>query len=95
MRATLAAHSDESVAAASRRVLTSCMSAATICDQVAKAAQTAVVVSQVAEATSASGIATGESGTTVVRSAAAALALMEAAHDHVKVQLSLGGFGNS
>ena len=36
----------------------------------------------VAAATSASGIATG--GTTVVRFAAAALALMEAAHDHVE-----------
>jgi hypothetical protein len=60
------------------------MSAASIYDRAAKAAQTAVVASQVAAATSASGIATGESGTAAVRSAAAALALMEAAHDHVE-----------
>ena len=42
------------------------------------------VASQVMVATSASEIETGERGTTAVRSAAAALALMEAAHDHVE-----------
>ena len=84
VRETSAAHLGESAAAATRCVLTRCMSAAAICDRAAKAAQTAVVASQVAAATSASGIATGESGTTAVRSAAAALALMEAAQDHVE-----------
>ena len=84
MRATLAAHSGDSVAAAAMRALTSCMSATTICDWAAKAAQTAIVTPQVAAATSASGIGTGESGTAAVCSAAAALALMEAAHDHVE-----------
>ena len=83
VKATSAAHSGESAAAAARHVLTSFVSVAAICDRAAMAAQTADVASQVAAATSASGIATGESGTTAVRSAVAALALMEAAHDHV------------
>ena len=82
--ATSVAHSGESTAAAAMRVLTRCMSAAAICDRVAKAAQMAVVASQAAAAASASGIETGESGTAVVRSAEAALVLMEAAHYHVK-----------
>jgi len=82
VRATLVAHSGESTAAATMRVLTRCMSAAAICDRAAKEAQTAAVASQVA-ATSASGIATSESGIATARSAAATLALMEAAHDHV------------
>ena len=73
MRATSAAHSGESVAAAAMRVLTRCMSAAAICDRAAKTSQTTDVASQVA-------VETGESGTAVVRSVAAALALMEAAH---------------
>ena len=89
MKATSVAHSGESAAAAAMRVLTRCMSAAAICDRAAKAAQTAAVASQVAAATSASGIATGESGTTVVRFAAVALALMEAAHDHVEELLAV------
>ena len=84
VRAALVAHSRESAAAAVMRVLTRCMSAAAICDRAVKAAQTAAVASQVAAATSASGIATGESGTTAVRSTAMALALMEAAHEHVE-----------
>ena len=84
LRETLAAHSGESVAAAARRVLTRCMSAAAFCDRAAMAAQTADVASQVAAATSGSGITTGESGIADVRSAAAALALMEAAHYHVE-----------
>ena len=84
VRATSVAHYGESAATAAMRVLTRCMSAAAICDRAAKAAQTADVNSQVAAATSALGIATGESGTTVVRSVAVALALMEAAHDHVE-----------
>ena len=83
MRATSAAHSGESAVTTARHVLTSFMSAASICDWAAKAAQTAAVASQVAAATSASGVATGESGTGAVCSAAAALALMETAHDHV------------
>ena len=83
VRATLAAHSGKSAAAAARRVLTSFVSAAAICVRAAKAARTVAVASQVAAATSASGIATGESGTTAFRSAVAALALMEAAHYHV------------
>ena len=70
------AQSGESAAAAAMRVLTRCMSAAAILYRAAKAAQTAVVASQVVAATSASGIATGESGTTAVCSAAVALALM-------------------
>ena len=74
VRATSVAHSGESAVA--------------ICDRAAKGAQTAVVASQVAEGTSASGIATGESGTTVVRSAAVALALTEAAHDHVEAAMN-------
>ena len=84
VRATSAAHSGESTAAATRRMLTSFVMATAICDRAAKAAQTATVASQVAATTSASGIATGESGTSVVYSAAVALALMEAAHDHVE-----------
>ena len=84
VRATSAAHSGESTAAAAMRVLTRCVSVAVICDRAAKAAQTSVVASQVAAATSASGIATGQSGTAAVHSAAAALALMEATHDLVE-----------
>ena len=84
MRATSVAHYGESAAAAAMRVLTRCMSAAAICDRAAKAAQMAAVASQVAAATCGSGIATGESGTSAVCSAAAALVLMEAAHDHVE-----------
>ena len=80
VRATSVAHSGESAAAAAMHVLTSFVRATAICDRAAKAAQTAVVASQVAATTSASGIATGKSGTTAVRSAAMALALMEAAH---------------
>ena len=45
-----------------------------------KVAQTAAVASQAAATTSASGIATGESGTIGVYSAAVALSLMEATH---------------
>ena len=59
VRATSAAHSGESAAAAAMRVLTRCLSTAAICDQAAMASQTAVVASQVAAATSASGIAAG------------------------------------
>ena len=84
VRATSAAHSGENAAVAARRMLTSFMSVAAICNRAAKAAQTVVVASQVAAATSASGIATGESGTVAVLSAAAALALMEAARHHVE-----------
>jgi len=84
MRATSVAHSDESAAAAAMRMLTRCMSTAGICDRAAKAAQTAAIASQVVAGTSASGIATCESSTTVVYFAAVALALMEAAHDHVE-----------
>ena len=84
VRTTSVAHFGKSAAASSMRVLTRCMSAAAICDRPAKAAQTAVVASYVAAATSASRMATGESGTKVVHSAAASLALMEAAHDHVE-----------
>ena len=84
MRATSAAHSGESAAAAARHVLTSFVRATAICVRAAKAAQTAAVASQAAAAASASGIATGESGTTYVCSIVAALALMEAAHDHVE-----------
>ena len=84
MRATSAAHSGDTAAAAAMRVITRCMSAAAICDRVAKAAQTSSIASQVAAATSASEIATRESGTTAVHSAMVALALMEAAHDHVE-----------
>ena len=84
MRATSAAHSGESTAAAAMRVLTRCMSTAAICDRAVEAAQTADVASQVAAATSVSGIVTSECGTTVVCSAMAALAPMEVAHDHVE-----------
>ena len=84
VRATSVAHSSESAAAAAMRVLTRCMSTAAICDRAAMAAQMVAVASQVAAATSASGISAGESGTIVVCSAAGALALMEAAHDHVE-----------
>ena len=84
MRATSVAHSGESAAAAAMRMLIRCISAAAICDREAKTAQMAAVASQVAAATSASGIATGESDTTSVRFIAAALALMEGAHDHVE-----------
>ena len=84
-RATSAAHSGESAAAAARHVLTSFVRATAICVRAAKAAQTAVVASQVAAATSASRIATGESGTIVIHSEAAALALMEAAHTQLVV----------
>ena len=84
VRATSAAHSGESAAAAARRVLTSFVRATAVCVRAAKAAQTAAVASQAAAAASASGIATGESGTTAVCSAATALALMEAAHYHVE-----------
>ena len=84
VRATSVAHSGDSAAAASLRVLTRCMSADAICNPVAKAAQTAVVASQVAAATSSSGIATGERGTVVVHSVGPDLALMEAALDHVE-----------
>ena len=78
MRASLVAHSIESAAAAARRVLTSFLIMAAICDRAAKAAQTAIVASQLAVATSASGIATGKSVTTAVCSAAAALAQLVA-----------------
>ena len=71
-------------AAAARRVLTSFVRATAICVREAKATQTADVASQVAAVASALGISTGESGTTAVRSAAAALALMEAALIHAK-----------
>ena len=74
--ATSVAHSGESAAAAARRVLTSFVRATAVYVQVTKVAQTAIVSSQAAAAASASGIATGESGTTVVRSTAMALALM-------------------
>ena len=84
VRATSAAHSGESAAAATKRVPTSFMSAAAIFNRAAKATQMAVVASQAVAATSSTGIATGESGTGVVLSAIAALALMEAAHNHVK-----------
>ena len=84
VRATSAAHSDESAVAAARRVLTSFVRATGICDRAAKTAQTAIVASQAAAATFASGITTGESGTSDVRSAAAALALMETVRDHVE-----------
>ena len=84
VRATSAAHSGESAAAAAKLVLTSFVRATAICVRAAKAAQTAAIASQAAAATSASGIATGESGTAAVRSAAAALTLMEDAHDHVE-----------
>ena len=84
VRATSPAHSSESAAAAARHVLTSFMRATAVYVQAAMAAQTADVASQVATAASASGIATGESGTTAVRSAAVALALMEAPQDHVE-----------
>ena len=80
VRATSVAHSGESATATAMRMLTRCMSAAAICDRAAKAAQTAVVVAQVAAPTSVSEIATGESGTTTICFAAAALAPMEAAH---------------
>ena len=80
VRATSVAHSGKSATAAAIRVLTRCMSAAAICDRATNAAQMDDVASQVAAATSASGIATGESGTTAVHSAVAALALMEAAN---------------
>ena len=80
VRATSAAHSGESAAAAAMHVLTRCMSTAAICDRAAKAAQIAAVASQVATATSASGIATCKSGTTAVRFTAASLALIEANH---------------
>ena len=82
--ASSAAHSGESATAAARRMLTSFVRATTICDRAAKAAQTTDVASQAATTTSASGIATGESDTTTVRSAAAALALMEVAQEHVE-----------
>ena len=83
VRATLAAHSAESADAATKRVLTSFVRATAVCVRAAKAAQTVVVASQAAAAASASGIASGESGTAAVRSAAVALALMEAAHYNV------------
>ena len=76
MRATSAAHSGESTAAAATCVLTSFVRATAICVRAAKAAQTAAVASQAAAAASASGIATSESGTTFVCSAVAALALL-------------------
>ena len=85
VRAPSAAHSGESAVAAARRVLRSFMRVTVICVQAAKEAQTATVASQAAAATSSSGIATDERGTTAVRFVAAALALMEAAHDHVEV----------
>ena len=75
----MVAHFGESAVAAARRVLTSFVRATAICVRAAKAAQMVVVASQAAAAASASGIAIGESGTTTVRSAAAALALMEPA----------------
>ena len=53
-------------------------------NKVPKAAQTVAVASQVAPATSASRIATGERGTIAVRCIVAALAMMEADHDHVE-----------
>ena len=59
VRASSVAHSGESAVAAVMHVLTRCMSAATICDRAAKAAQTDTIASQVAAATSTSGIATG------------------------------------
>ena len=45
VRATSAAHSGESAAAATRRVLTSFVRATAVCVRAAKAAQTAVVAS--------------------------------------------------
>ena len=45
VRATSVAHSGKSAAAAAMRVLTRCMSAAALCDQAAKATQTAAVAS--------------------------------------------------
>ena len=84
VRATLVPHFSESAAAAASRVPASFVRATAICVRAAKAAQTADVASQVAAATSASGIATGERGTSVVRSTVAALTLMEVAHDHVE-----------
>ena len=98
VRATSVAYSGESAAAAAMHVLTRCMSAAAICDRAAKAAQMSVVACQVAAATSASGIATGESGTPVVRCAAATLALMEAAHAQllaVTAQIERSFFSNN
>ena len=80
VRATSVAHSGESAAAASMRVLTRCMSAAANYDWAAKAAQTVVVASQVVATTSGSGITTGEISTAAIRSTATALAPMEAAH---------------
>ena len=53
-------------------------------DRAAKAAQMVVVTSQAAAEAFASGIATSDSDTTIVRSTAAALALMEATHEHVE-----------
>ena len=78
-RATSVAHSSESAAPAARHVLTSFVRETEIYYRGAKAAQTAVVASQASASTSASRIATGESGTVAVRSATAALALMEVA----------------
>ena len=69
VRATSASHSGESAAAAAMRVLTRFMSAATICDRAAKAAQTVAVASQAAAA---------------IHSATAALALIEASQGHVE-----------
>ena len=45
VRATSAAHSGESVAAAARRMLTGFVRVTTVCVQAAKAAQTAIVAS--------------------------------------------------
>ena len=72
VRATLVAHSGESAAAAAMRVLIRCMSPNGRCCFSGGGSNICL------------GIATGKSGTTAVRSAAAALALMEAAHDHVE-----------
>lgn len=82
--ATSAAHSNKSAAAAAMHVPTRCLSTVATCDRAAKGAQTAFVASQVEAAIFASRISTGERSTAVVRSTAVALALMEAAHDHVE-----------
>ena len=66
------AHSGVSVAATAMRMLTRCISATAIYDRAARADQMSTIASQVAASTSASGIETGESGTTPVRSVVAA-----------------------
>ena len=72
VRATSVAHSGERATVAAMHVLTRCMSAAANYDRAARADQTSTIASQVAASTSASGIETGESGTTPIRSVVAA-----------------------